>query len=266
MGVDLISRETLIRVGCFAAIFCCVAIMEAVAPRRRLSVSKARRWFANLAMQAIDAFVPRLIFPVLPMGLAMLMADRGWGLLNIFHIAPGPAVVIGILALDLAIYLQHCLFHRTPLLWRLHKVHHTDQDIDVTSGLRFHPVEIILSLMIKLAVVAAIGAPPLAVLIFEILLNGASMFTHGNVRIPLPWDRTIRMFLVTPDMHRVHHSVIVGETNSNYGFSVPWWDRLFGTYRDQPAEGHDRMRIGLDGYHDDRSSSLTSLLIMPFVR
>jgi len=266
MGADLMTQETLIRMGCFAAIFALAAIAEAVAPRRALSVSKARRWFANLAMQAIDAVIPRLIFPLLPMGLAMFMADRGWGLLNVFPIASTAAIVIGVAALDLTLYFQHVLFHRTPLLWRLHKVHHTDQDIDVTTGLRFHPLEIILSLIIKLAVVAAIGPPAAAVLIFEVLLNGASMFNHGNLRIPLLWDRIIRAVLVTPDMHRVHHSVIVRETNSNYGFSVPWWDHLFGTYRDQPAEGHDGMRIGLKGYHDDRSLSLSSLLVMPFVK
>jgi sterol desaturase/sphingolipid hydroxylase (fatty acid hydroxylase superfamily) len=266
MGPDPISQEMLIRLGFFAAVFCCVAIAEAAAPRRPLSVSKARRWFANLAMQGIDAVIPRLLSPLLPVGLALLMAERGWGLLNVLPIAPLAANALGVMALDLTIYLQHVLFHRIPLLWRLHRVHHTDRDIDVTTGLRFHPVEIMLSLMIKLAVVAAAGAPAAAVLIFEVLLNGASMFNHGNIRIPLSWDRIVRTVLVTPDMHRVHHSVIVRETDSNFGFSVSWWDRLFGTYRDQPAEGHDRMRIGLKGYHDDRSSSLASLLIMPFVK
>jgi sterol desaturase/sphingolipid hydroxylase (fatty acid hydroxylase superfamily) len=264
MSADLMTQEAMIRLGCFVAIFGLVSIVEAISPRRALSVSKARRWFANLAMQAIDAVIPRLVFPLLPMGLAIFMADRGWGLLNVLHIAPGPAMVIGVLTLDLAIYLQHVLFHLTPLLWRLHKVHHTDRDIDVTTGLRFHPVEIVLSLIIKLAVVAAIGPPAAAVLIFEVLLNGASMFNHGNLRIPLSWDRIIRTVLVTPDMHRVHHSVIVRETNSNYGFSVSWWDYLFGTYRDQPEEGHERMKIGLKGYSDDRSSRLSSLLVMPF--
>jgi sterol desaturase/sphingolipid hydroxylase (fatty acid hydroxylase superfamily) len=266
MSADLMTQEAMIRLGCFVAIFGLVSIVEAISPRRALSVSKARRWFANLAMQAIDAVIPRLVFPLLPMGLAIFMADRGWGLLNVFHIAPGPAMVIGVLTLDLAIYLQHVLFHLTPLLWRLHKVHHTDRDIDVTTGLRFHPVEIVLSLIIKLAVVAAIGPPAAAVLIFEVLLNGASMFNHGNLRIPLSWDRIIRTVLVTPDMHRVHHSVIVRETNSNYGFSVSWWDYLFGTYRDQPEEGHERMKIGLKGYSDDRSSRLSSLLVMPFIK
>lgn len=266
MDAGMISQETLIRLGFFAAVFSCVAIAEAAAPRRPLSVSKARRWFANLAMQGIDAVIPRLLFPLLPVGLALLMAERGWGLLNVLSVAPLAATVLGVMALDLAVYLQHVLFHRVPLLWRLHRVHHTDRDIDVTTGLRFHPVEIVLSLMIKLAVAAAVGAPAAAVLIFEVLLNGASMFNHGNIRIPLSWDRIIRTVLVTPDMHRVHHSVIVRETDSNFGFSVSWWDRLFGTYRDQPAEGHDRMRIGLKGYHDDRSSSLASLLIMPFVK
>jgi sterol desaturase/sphingolipid hydroxylase (fatty acid hydroxylase superfamily) len=175
-----------------------------------------------------------------------------------------PSLIIGVLALDFVIYLQHRMFHVVPLFWRVHMVHHTDQDIDVTTAVRFHPLEIILSLLIKFAAVAAIGAPPLSVLIFEIMLNGAAMFNHGNVRIPLFFDRIIRMVLVTPDMHRVHHSVIARETNSNYGFSFPWWDRMLGTYKAQPQEGHDQMKIGLNGYHDDRSLKLSALLTMPF--
>ncbi len=215
-------------------------------------------------MQIIDVVLLRLIFPLFPVGIAFICAQRGWGLLNYYQIAPLPALITGVLVLDFVIYLQHRMFHVVPLFWRVHMVHHTDQDIDVTTAVRFHPLEIILSLLIKFAAVAVIGAPPLSVLIFEIMLNGAAMFNHGNVRIPLSVDRIIRMVLVTPDMHRVHHSVIARETNSNYGFSFPWWDRILGTYKAQPQEGHDKMRIGLNGYHDDRSLKLSSMLSMPF--
>jgi sterol desaturase/sphingolipid hydroxylase (fatty acid hydroxylase superfamily) len=215
-------------------------------------------------MQIIDVVALRLIFPVFPVGLAVIYAQRGWGLLNYYPIKPLPALIIGVLVLDFVIYFQHRMFHFVPVFWRVHMVHHTDQDIDVTTAVRFHPLEIILSLLIKFTAMAAIGAPPLSVLIFEVMLNGASMFNHGNIRIPLSVDRVIRMVLVTPDMHRVHHSVVVRETNSNYGFSFSWWDRILGTYKAQPQEGHDRMKIGLNGYHDDRSLKLLALLMMPF--
>jgi sterol desaturase/sphingolipid hydroxylase (fatty acid hydroxylase superfamily) len=261
---SFISPETLVRLGFFAAIFFVMALSEKIAPRRILLKSKTKRWISNLGMQIIDVAVLLLIFPVLPVGVALIDAERGWGLLNYYHVSPVLADITGILVLDVTIYFQHVMFHLAPVLWRVHMVHHTDQDIDVTTGLRFHPVEIILSLLIKMAVVAAMGVPALAVLIFEVLLNGASMFNHGNVRIPLSFDRIIRMVLVTPDMHRVHHSVLVRETNSNYGFSFSFWDRLFGTYRAQPTDGHDKMKIGLNGYHDDRSLKLSALLTMPF--
>jgi sterol desaturase/sphingolipid hydroxylase (fatty acid hydroxylase superfamily) len=263
-GTNFISLETLVRLGFFAAIFFAVALSEKIAPRRMLSKSKMKRWISNMGMEIIDVVVLRLIFPLFPVGIAVICAQRGWGLLNYYQIAPLPSLIIGVAALDFVIYLQHRMFHVVPLCWRVHMVHHTDQDIDVTTALRFHPLEIILSLLIKFAAVAAIGAPPLSVLIFEIMLNGAAMFNHGNVGIPLSFDRMIRMVLVTPDMHRVHHSVIARETNSNYGFSFSWWDKLLGTYIAQPQEGHDQMKIGLAGYHDDRSLKLSAMLLMPF--
>jgi sterol desaturase/sphingolipid hydroxylase (fatty acid hydroxylase superfamily) len=258
------SPEALVRLGFFATIFFVVAIGEKIAPRRLVLKSKKKRWISNLGMQIIDVVVLRLIFSLFPVGVAVICAQRGWGLLNYCQITPPLAIISGVLALDFVIYFQHRMFHFVPLFWRVHMVHHTDQDIDVTTALRFHPLEIILSLLIKFAAVAAIGAPPLSVLIFEIMLNGAAMFNHGNLRIPLFFDRIIRLVLVTPDMHRVHHSVIVSETNSNYGFSFSWWDRIFGTYKAQPQHGHDKMKIGLDGYHDDRSLKLSALLTMPF--
>jgi sterol desaturase/sphingolipid hydroxylase (fatty acid hydroxylase superfamily) len=263
-ATTFIPPETLVRLGFFAAIFFIVALGEKIAPRRNLLKSRFKRWISNLGMQIIDVVVLRLVFPVFPVGLAVICAQRGWGLLNYYPITPLPALIIGVLALDFVIYLQHRMFHFVPVFWRVHMVHHTDEDIDVTTAVRFHPLEIILSLLFKIAAVAAIGAPPLSVLIFEVMLNGASMFNHGNIRIPLYFDRVIRMVLVTPDMHRVHHSVVVRETNSNYGFSFSWWDRLFGTYKAQPQEGHDKMKIGLNGYHDDRSLKLSALLTMPF--
>lgn len=263
-STTFISPETLVRLGFFTAIFIVVAQSEKVAPRRMLLKSKFKRWISNLGMQIIDVAVLRLIFPVLPFGVAVICAQRGWGLLNYYNTIQPLALFIGILMLDFVIYLQHRMFHFVPIFWRVHMVHHTDEDIDVTTAVRFHPLEIILSLLIKFAAVAAIGAPPLSVMIFEVLLNGASMFNHGNIKIPLYIDRVIRMILVTPDMHRVHHSVIARETNSNYGFSFSWWDRLFGTYIAQPQDGHDKMKIGLNGYHDDRSLKLTALLAMPF--
>jgi sterol desaturase/sphingolipid hydroxylase (fatty acid hydroxylase superfamily) len=263
-ATTFISPETLVRLGFFTAIFFVVAQSEKIAPRRILLKSKFKRWISNLGMQIIDVVVLRLIFPVFPVGVAVICVQRGWGFLNYYQIIPPVALIIGLLALDFIIYLQHVMFHFVPVFWHVHMVHHTDQDIDVTTALRFHPLEIILSLLIKFTAVAAIGAPPLSVLIFEVMLNGASMFNHGNLRIPLYVDRVIRMVLVTPDMHRVHHSVVERETKSNYGFSFSWWDRIFGTYKAQPQEGHDKMKIGLNGYHDDRSLKLSTLLTMPF--
>lgn len=262
-GPNFIPPEAFVRLGFFAVIFSAVAAGEMMVPRRRLSQVRSRRWISNIGMQIMDVVVLGII-PVFPVGIAVICAQKGWGLMNTWPVAPLPALIIGIFALDFIIYLQHRMFHRVPIFWRVHMVHHTDQDIDVTTALRFHPLEIILSLLIKICAVAAIGAPPLSVLIFEIMLSGAAMFNHGNIGIPPSLDRILRLILITPDMHRVHHSVIRHETNSNYGFSVPWWDRLFRSYRAQPRDGHDKMKIGLNGYQDDRSLRLTSLLTMPF--
>jgi sterol desaturase/sphingolipid hydroxylase (fatty acid hydroxylase superfamily) len=258
--------EAAIRVGFFLLIFTAVALAEIGAPRRPLTTGKAARWRVNLAITLLDAVVARLLFPILPVGLALLTASRGWGVLNHFSVSFWSSVLLGVLLLDLVIYLQHVLFHMLPLFWRLHGMHHTDLDIDVTSGLRFHPLEICLSTLIKLAAVAALGVPALAVLIFEILLNGTSMFNHGNIRLREGFDRLLRLFVVTPDMHRVHHSVIIRETNGNFGFNFPWWDRFFGTYRPQPAMGHDGMTIGLARFRDAEALTLRALLLLPFRR
>jgi len=259
------NGEAKIRLGFFFGIFALVAILEVMAPRRTLTTSKAARWFTNLAVIAINPLSVRLVFPVLPIGIALLAEERHWGLFNNMDLPYWLKVAAAVVILDFSIYLQHVLHHAIPILWRLHMVHHADLDFDVTTGMRFHPIEIVLSMGIKLMAVAALGSPALAVLIFEVALNATSMFNHSNIRIPEKMDRVLRLFIVTPDMHRVHHSVIIRETNSNYGFNLPWWDRLLGTYKDQPERGHDGMTIGLSQFRDPKRLTLPRLLILPFV-
>lgn len=259
-------NETAIRLAFLGGTFLLVSLWELLAPRRQLVDSKARRWLANLSLVAVNAAAARFIFPLLPVSLAVLLADQHWGLLNTAALPGWLKIAFALVFLDLVIYLQHVLFHYLPLLWRLHRMHHTDLDIDVTTGNRFHPLEIMISLLIKLAAVAAIGAPAIAVVIFEVILNAAAQFNHGNIKIPLAVDRWLRLLLVTPDMHRVHHSVIVRETNSNFGFNIPLWDRIFGTYREQPQEGHLGMTIGLKEFREPRELSLFRLLVQPFRR
>lgn len=257
-------NEVTIRLGFFFVVLALMAIWELLAPRRALTISKTARWFANLAIISLNAAVVRLLFPVLPVALGLLAQKKGWGLLNYFDAPYWFAVIAGVIVLDLVIYLQHVMFHAVPALWRLHMMHHADLDFDLTTGLRFHPIEIILSAGIKLAAVVVFGPPALAVLIFEVLLNATSMFNHSNVRIPLSVDRLLRFFVVTPDMHRVHHSVVIKETNSNFGFNLPWWDRLLGTYRHQPAAGHQGMTIGLSQFRDAKRLTLPRMLALPF--
>lgn len=257
--------EWAVRLGAFVGVFIAMALWEARAPRRARLVPRGVRWVANLGLVALDGLVVRLFFPVAAVGLAALAAERGWGLLNTFEVPFWLAFGLSLLALDLAIYLQHVMFHAVPLLWRLHRVHHADPDFDVTTGARFHPVEIALSMLVKLAAIAVLGAPALAVLAFEILLNACAMFNHGNVGLPARLDRVLRRVIVTPDMHRIHHSVVVAEMNSNYGFNLAWWDRLFGTYRADASLPQERMQIGVAGITGDaRAVSLTGMLAMPF--
>jgi sterol desaturase/sphingolipid hydroxylase (fatty acid hydroxylase superfamily) len=259
------ETDAAIRFGAFLIVFAILSTSELFAPRRRLTISKSRRWFANLTIVALNPLSVALIYPVLPVGMALLASEQSWGLFNQLALPYWLKVLMGVVALDFAVYAQHVLHHAIPVLWRLHMVHHADLDFDMTTGLRFHPIEIIVSMAIKLSAVAALGAPPLAVLIFEVTLNATSMFNHSNIRLPEKVDRILRLFVVTPDMHRVHHSVIIRETNSNYGFNLPWWDRLLGTYKDQPAMGHTDMVIGLSQYRDPKKLSLPRLLILPFV-
>jgi len=263
MSELLLANESLIRITLFLAILIAMAAWEAVAPRRQRELSRLLRWSNNLGLVLIDRVLLYLSFPVLAVGFALLAEERGWGLLNSVELPFSLTLVVSLLVLDLAIYLQHVLFHAVPALWRLHRVHHADLEFDVTTGLRFHPVEILLSMGIKLAVVAALGPPAIAVLVFEVLLNATSMFSHSNVRIPLGLDRILRWIVVTPDMHRVHHSIHANETNSNFGFNLPWWDRLLGTYRAQPRDGHEGMTIGIEQFRTPRDLWLDRMLIQP---
>ncbi len=265
-STDFLPLEAYVRSGFFLLVIAGVGLWEFAAPRRRTDVSRKLRWVNNLLVHAVNAAGVRLIFPVLPLGAAVLCAENGWGLLHRIDAPPWFSVVAGIAALDLAIYGQHVLLHKVGLLWRLHRMHHTDRHVDVTTGVRFHPLEIMLSELIKIAVVAGAGTPPISVLVFEVVLNGMSLFNHGNLRLPAAVDGVLRLFIITPDMHRVHHSIVVKEGNNNYGFSVPWWDRLFRTYLAQPAAGHEGMTIGVREFFDVRYARLPEMLATPFLK
>lgn len=261
----ILEQEPAIRLTIFLVMLIGMAVWEIAVPRRRVEIPRLLRWSNNLALVAIDTLLVRLVFPVVAVGLAVIAQENGWGLLNQISIPFWVAVLIAILALDLAIYFQHVLFHAVPVLWRLHRMHHADLEFDVTTGLRFHPLEIMLSMLIKLGVVMALGPPALAVLIFEVLLNASSLFNHSNIRLPLRMDAVLRLFIVTPDMHRVHHSIHPSETNTNFGFNVPWWDRLLGTYLAQPRSGHEEMTIGIEQFRNRRSLWLDRMLIQPLL-
>jgi sterol desaturase/sphingolipid hydroxylase (fatty acid hydroxylase superfamily) len=261
----VLSYEPELRLGLFLAIFGAMALWEKIAPRRARSWSRLDRWPSNLGVTVLNPILLRLVFPAGAVGLAMLGARRGWGLFNNLSLAPWLAVVLSVVLLDFVIYLQHVMFHAVPALWRLHRMHHADLDLDVTSGARFHPVEILLSMVVKFAAVAALGTSAGGVLAFEVLLNATSMFNHSNVWIPTRLDRVLRCFVVTPDMHRVHHSILVRETNSNFGFNLPWWDRLLGTYRPQPAAGHQGMTIGVEQFRRIEDLRLDRMLLQPLM-
>lgn len=265
MSNFVLAHEPTIRLSFFGGMLAAMAAWEALAPRRRRAVARWMRWPSNLGIVALNTLALRLVFPVAAVSLAAVAEQRGWGLLNNLGLPGWTRIVVAVVLLDLAIYLQHVLFHAVPALWRLHRMHHADLDFDVTTGARFHPIEILLSMGLKLAVVAALGAPPLGVLIFEVALNATAMFNHANVRLPDKVDRILRWIVVTPDMHRVHHSAVPNETNSNFGFNLPWWDRLLGTYRSQPAAGHEGMTIGLDSFRDPGQLRLDRMLVQPFV-
>ena len=258
------NHEAAIRLGAFITVFSAIAIWEALAPRRTRSYSRLSRWPSNLAVVALNTAFVRVLLPATAVSLALEGEKRGWGLLNNVSVANWIAVVASVVLLDAVIYLQHVMFHAGPALWRVHRMHHADLDFDVTTGARFHPIEIILSMLIKFGAVVTLGATAPGVLVFEVMLNATSMFNHGNAGIPARLERYVRWFVVTPDMHRVHHSIVVNETNSNFGFNLPWWDRLMGTYRDQPAAGHEAMTIGIEQFREARELWLDRMLSQPF--
>lgn len=260
----LLGNELALRLGSFLVVFAVMALWELLAARRHLTASKSSRWIANLSIVALNAILLRVIFPAAAVGGAVMAADRGWGLLNRVALPEWAAIALAVVVLDFAIWAQHVVFHAVPILWRLHMVHHADLDLDVTSGARFHPIEILLSLLIKLGVVIAIGAPAIGVFIFEVLLNSTAMFNHANVRLPVSLDGVLRWIIVTPDMHRVHHSTVLGECHTNFGFNLPWWDRLLGTYRAQPQRGHEGMVIGLNEFRSVPRQTLQWMLALPF--
>jgi len=268
MNIDefVMNNEVQIRLGFFFGVFFIMALWELVAPRRALRVSKLIRWSNNLGLVFLNSIILRLLFPAAAVGMAFFASEQGWGIFNYYQVPFWLAVVVSVVALDFVIYLQHVMVHSVPALWRLHRVHHADPDFDVTTGARFHPIEIVLSMLIKFATIIVLGPPVVAIVIFEVLLNGMAMFNHSNVRLYPAIDRLLRLAIVTPDMHRVHHSVEDDEANSNFGFNLSLWDRVFGTYRQQPRAGHEGMTIGIHKYNQPGQVSwLPGMLWLPFV-
>jgi sterol desaturase/sphingolipid hydroxylase (fatty acid hydroxylase superfamily) len=261
----VMANEKVIRMSFFFGILIMMALWEVFAPRRALTISKAVRWVNNLGLVFFNSFLLRVIFPAAAVGMAAFTSANGWGIFNYYEVPFWVAVVASVVVMDFIIYLQHVMVHAVPALWRLHRMHHADLDFDVTTGARFHPLEIILSMLIKFATIAVLGPPVLAVVIFEVVLNATAMFNHGNVRLPSGLDRVLRWIVVTPDMHRVHHSVEDDEANSNFGFNLPWWDRLLGTYRDQPRGGHEGMTIGIHKYRKPKQVAwFPGMMMLPF--
>ena len=260
----IVEHESQLRLGVFIGVLALMMVAEALFPRKQRTKTRQRRWLTNLLIITADNVILRLVFPIVAVGMAIKATQNGWGVFNIVNMPIWLEIILAMVVLDLLIYVQHVVFHKVPLFWDLHKVHHADRDFDVTTGIRFHPIEMVLSLAYKMICIVVLGAPVVAVLLFELILNACSMFNHSNVKLPLGFDRVLRMFIVTPDMHRVHHSTIVRETNSNYGFSISLWDRLFRTYIDQPEKGHEDMVIGLSEYQTDGPTSFTWSLLLPF--
>lgn len=253
-----------LRLGVFAATFAIMALAEWMLPKREMVTPKSRRWLTNWGIVLLDSIIVRILMPILPVGVAFYAQSQGWGLLNLVDLPAWFSIVIAVVVLDFAIWLQHLISHIVPVFWRLHQVHHADRDIDVSTALRFHPLEILLSLVYKFVWVIALGAPAMAVFLFEVVLNAAALFNHANVRLPLGVDRVLRLLVVTPDMHRVHHSTILAESNSNYGFNLSIWDRMFGTYVAQPEKGHDGMTIGLKSYQSEKPTRFGWTMLLPF--
>ena len=262
----LLANEKVIRMSFFFGMLALIGLWELAAPKRALTISKSVRWINNLGLVFFNSFMLRVLFPAAAVGVAVFASEQGWGLFNYVEVPFWFEVVASVIIMDFVIYIQHVMVHAIPVLWRLHRLHHADLDYDVTTGARFHPIEIILSMLIKFATILLLGPAVIAVIIFEVMLNATAMFNHGNISLPKTLDKYLRLILVTPDMHRVHHSIEDDEANSNFGFSLPWWDRLFGTYRDQPRAGHQAMTIGINKYRDPKQVSwLPGMLMLPFI-
>lgn len=270
MNDALFLPEPVIRFGSFVLIFGILAVIELTHPRlerpEMLAALKTRRWLTNVGMLVISSVALRVLFPAAAVGTALWAESLEIGVFNQFDFPLWLAALISIIVLDFAVWLEHLLSHKIPILWRIHRMHHADTGFDVTTALRFHPLEIVLSMLWKAAIVVALGAPAWSVLIFELVLNGAAMFNHANISLPVRIDRIVRLLVVTPDMHRVHHSTDRRETDSNYGFNLAIWDRIFATYTDQPAKGHQDMDIGLADYRDCAPTRLGWSLLLPFRR
>lgn len=261
----ILSHEVTIRLGFFFGVFMLMALWEHQAPRRALRLSKPLRWLNNMGLVFFNTLVLRLLFPTAAVGVAAFTQNQGWGLLNYYHLPNVVTIILAVIAMDFVIYLQHVMVHAVPLLWRIHRVHHADLDYDVTTGARFHTIEIILSMLIKFATIIVLGAPVVAVIIFEVLLNAMAMFNHGNVGLPKSLDIFLRWLIVTPDMHRIHHSVEDDEANSNFGFNLSWWDRLFGTYREQPRGGQHGFTIGIHNWRNSKDTNhFWGMMTLPF--
>lgn len=263
---DWLQYETLIRTSVFAGVFLLMAALETLFPRKARVKGRPMRWFTNFSMVVIANLIMRVAIPLAAIGVAALMQERGFGLFNLTDWPIGLEILLAVIILDFAIWFQHLFMHYVPVLWALHKVHHADEDLDASSGIRFHPIEQVFSLGLKMAVVALIGADPLAVFIFEVLLNATAMFNHASINIPQPVDRVLRKIMVTPDFHRVHHSIYEPETNSNFGFNLSIWDQIFRTYTPQPRDGHENMQLGLDKRPDGNTAGLLWGLVLPFRR
>ncbi|MFT5171447.1 MAG: sterol desaturase/sphingolipid hydroxylase (fatty acid hydroxylase superfamily) [Candidatus Marinamargulisbacteria bacterium] len=258
------AGQSLGRLLSFGGVFVVMALWELVSPRRKLTASKPVRWANNLIIILLDNILVKVLFPVSAVGFAMWVQQQGWGLLNLVSFYHIVEIVVAVVILDCIIYGQHVVFHLVGPLWALHRMHHTDTDLDVTSGIRFHPLEILISMGVKFAAIAVVGVSPMAAFVFELILNGTAMFNHSNIHLPRALDAMVRKVLVTPDMHRVHHSIYPEEYNNNFGFNFPWWDHLFGTYTAQPKEGHRKMSIGLKDFRSKKDMWATQLLIQPF--
>lgn len=261
----LLAHETAIRFGVLVSTFGVMALWEIMAPLRAPDTSKGIRWSNHVMLAAINMALVRVLFPVAAVALAIYASDQSIGLFNMIWAPYALTFAAGVVLLDLTVYVFHLLFHSVPVLWRIHRVHHADLDIDVSTGVRFHPIQMVIAVIIKSATILAFGLPPLSVLTFEIASHSITLFNHGNVRVRPSVDRVLRWFIVTPDMHRIHHSIHRAETDSNFGFVLPWWDRMFGTYCAEPAAGQERMVVGIESFRTGRDLWLDRLVTNPVI-